>query len=278
MRAILYTLFLALIVLLPSADGLAQQGNIPNFGLPSSGIDSPTHRGSEPRVLKKGPLAPSDEDRTNYANLLAQHNTGLIRLLPRQYNQSKNADRAVKIRGGGAYYSFAFLTHEYGFGSDLELSTAMRYMSRSPRDDDSDSDPGPVTTRDLARLPVWHSFSVGFAGADYGMMTTLGDVALEDIRLDDSRLSFVLAYRPPRAEPVARAEAMAFRKGVMVGWQLYQSSLPIQVNCTYLLRSISYDRSDVAVAFRVVRQETDDSVTIAWKLLKKFPTPPLARN
>ena len=277
MRAILSTLLLALIVLLPSADGLAQQGNIPNFGLPSSGIDSQTHRSSEPRVLKKGPLAPSDEDRANYANLLAQHNTGLIRLLPRQDNLAKNAN-AVKIRGGGAYYSFAFLTHEYGYGSDLELSTTMRYMSRSPRDDDSDSDPGPVTMRDLARLPVWHSFSVGFAGADYGMMTTLGDVALEDIRLDDSRLGFVLAYRPPRAEPAARAEAMAFRKGVMVGWQLYQSNLPIQVNCTYLLRSISYDRSDVAVAFRVVRQETDDSVTIAWKLLKKFPTPGLARN
>jgi len=277
MRAILSTLLLALIVLLPSADGLAQQGNIPNFGLPSSGIDSQTHRSSEPRVLKKGPLAPSDEDRANYANLLAQHNTGLIRLLPRQDNLAKNAN-AVKIRGGGAYYSFAFLTHEYGYGSDLELSTTMRYMSRSPRDDDSDSDPGPVTMRDLARLPVWHSFSVGFAGADYGMMTTLGDVALEDIRLDDSRLGFVLAYRPPRAEPAARAEAMAFRKGVMVGWQLYQSNLPIQVNCTYLLRSISYDRSDVAVAFRVVRQEPDDSVTIAWKLLKKFPTPGLARN
>jgi len=46
--------------------------------------------------------------------------------------------------------------------------------------------------------------------------------------------------------------------------------VPIQMNTTYLLRSISYGRSDVVVAFRVVRQDTDASVTIAWKLLKKF--------
>ncbi|MEK6283404.1 MAG: hypothetical protein AABN95_23880 [Acidobacteriota bacterium] len=43
-----------------------------------------------------------------------------------------------------------------------------------------------------------------------------------------------------------------------------------------LLRSIGYRASDVLVAFKVVRQDTDGSVILAWKLLKKYPVPTLA--
>ena len=67
-------------------------------------------------------------------------------------------------------------------------------------------------------------------------------------------------------------------------------TLPVDVNATYLLRSINYGKplfvpnppehtignsrkTDVLVLFRVVRKETDGSVTIAWKLLKKYSTP-----
>jgi hypothetical protein len=32
------------------------------------------------------------------------------------------------------------------------------------------------------------------------------------------------------------------------------------------------------VALKVVRQDTDGSLIIAWKLLKKFPKPELARD
>jgi hypothetical protein len=265
MRVILFTLLVMLIVALPAEDAWGQQANNP--GLDPSGHDwysdmvssaSPrqTHS-SEPRVIKKGPLAPSDEDRATYAFFLAEPQTGLMRLLPRQVPQSKNPD--VKINGGGAYYSFAHLTHEYGFGSDLGLSTTVRFLNRS-------------------RLPAWHELSVGFAGADYGMMTTVDDVALENITRSEPAVRFMLAYRPPRAEPAARSEALAFREGKLVDLQLYRNRLPVQLNTTYLLRSISYGVSDVVVAFRVVRQDPDGGVTIAWKLLKKLPAPQLARN
>lgn len=266
MRVFLLTSLVTLILSLSSAGAFAQQASNPPFDFPQHGVLPPekdwyrdmvtaasepqTHR-PEPRVLKKGPLAPSDEDRTTYVAFLSQPHTGLMRLLPRQFNQPKNADGAVKIHGGGAYYSFAFVSHEYGFGSDLELSTISRFLDRS-------------------RLPAWHEFSVGFAGADYGMMTTVDDVALEEITMDDPRVHFMLVYQPPRAEPAARCEALAFREGRLVDLQLYRNRLPIQLNTTYLLRSINYGVSDVVVAFRVVRQDTDSSVTIAWKLLKKF--------
>jgi hypothetical protein len=50
------------------------------------------------------------------------------------------------------------------------------------------------------------------------------------------------------------------------------------VGATYILRSIDYSESDVLVAFRVVRRDTDGSVIIAWKLLRKYAVPQLARN
>jgi hypothetical protein len=58
----------------------------------------------------------------------------------------------------------------------------------------------------------------------------------------------------------------------------YTRRLPAEIGATYILRSISYDRSDLLAALKVVRQDTDGSLIIAWKLLKKFPKPELARN
>jgi hypothetical protein len=44
------------------------------------------------------------------------------------------------------------------------------------------------------------------------------------------------------------------------------------------LRSISYSTADALVAFRIVRKDTDGSVTIVWKVLKKYAVPELARH
>src|SRR6266852_4347258 len=60
-------------------------------------------------------LSPADEDRAAYKELLSQPDTGLIRLLPREVYESeayKKNQKTLTIRGGGAYYSFAKLTHE----------------------------------------------------------------------------------------------------------------------------------------------------------------------
>src|SRR5882762_8783151 len=67
-------------------------------------------------------LSPAEEDRVAYKELLSQPDAGLIRLLPREVYESEayqKNQKTLTIRGGGAYYSFARLTHEYGLGSDL---------------------------------------------------------------------------------------------------------------------------------------------------------------
>ncbi|HXM34056.1 MAG TPA: hypothetical protein VN920_02630 [Pyrinomonadaceae bacterium] len=204
----------------------------------------------EERALSKGLLAPSPSDRTALAGFLRMPNTGLIRLLPREVCDSQiyHTKSPVNIPGGGAYYSFAHLTHFYGYGSDIEL--------------------------DHNRL------SVGFAGADYGMLTILGDVPLEEISKRDPRAQFISSYKPPTPERQARAEAQRFRSrgGVTIDGSNYQMSLPLVENSTYLLRSIAYDHSDVLVAFRVFRKDKDGSAIIAWKLLKRYPTPELKQG
>jgi len=154
--------------------------------------------------------------------------------------------RENKLTIEGAYYSFSRLTHEYGSGSDIELQQ--------------------------------DSLSVGFAGANFGMLTNLGDVPLEDIALEQPALRFLADYEPPHREPDARVEQRRVSEGLTLEGVSYRDRMPVEVKSTYLLRSINYDRTDVFVAFRIVRKDLDRSVIIVWKLLKKYPKPELART
>src|SRR5205807_2449650 len=194
-------------------------------------------------------LAPADEDRAASKEFLAQPDTGLIRLLPREVYESevyKKNQKTLTIRGGGAYYSFARLTHEYGYGSDLSLDSG--YLS------------------------------VGFAGADYGLMIDLGDVSLDEMSNDYPRVLSLLNYAAAKDEPQARAEYRQAQAGRIMDGATYKTRMPVKIDTSFLLRSINYDDSDVLVAFRTVRKDTDGSVIIAWKLLKRFPKPALMRT
>src|SRR6266404_6167473 len=193
-------------------------------------------------------LSPAEEDRAAYKEFLSQPDTGLIRLLPREVYESEAYEKNRKtltIRGGGAYYSFARLTHEYGYGSDLSLDSG--YLS------------------------------VGFAGADYGMMIDLGDISLDEITKDYPTALSLADYAAARDEPQARVEQRQLHVGRILDGATYKGRVPLKIGTTLLLRSINYDFTDVLVAFRTVRKDTDGSVIIAWKLLKRFPKPELIR-
>jgi hypothetical protein len=202
----------------------------------------------EPRVLKKGPLAPAEEDREGYAGFLKQTGTGLVRLLSRPTPAEKPAQRP-KIAGGGEHYSFSFLSHERTGDIDLVFDVVCQGVLG-----------GPPRCQYPRYLRVSHN----------GMLTNLGDVALDELTVNDRRAAFLLAYNPPREASQVRCDRLEFSKGVNTNGQLYKRGLPIQVNSTYLLRSTDRSLSDVLVAFRVVREDADGSVTLAWKLLKEF--------
>jgi hypothetical protein len=198
-------------------------------------------------VLENKILSPSAEDKAAFAEFLKQEDTGLIRLLPREeYDETPNKTGTLTVSGGGAYYSFDRLTHAYGYGSDIELSQG--YLS------------------------------VGFAGCDYGVILRAGAVSLDEISLEHPRASFLTAYKAAASEPEARVEQRRFGNGDTIEGIKYVRRVKAEIGTAYVLRSISYNRSDLLVALKVVRQDTDGSLIIAWKLLKKFPKPELARD
>ncbi|HXM47576.1 MAG TPA: hypothetical protein VN956_06880 [Pyrinomonadaceae bacterium] len=197
--------------------------------------------------IEKQLLLPSEEDQLTYAEFLTQPDTGLIRLLPREiYDSYAHPEKRLGLRGGGSYYSFTERNQEYGNGTQIGLEQG--------------------------------SLLVCFAGANYGMVANLGDVPLEEVALGNSAVKFLVSYERADNEPLARVEYRRFGSGVTVNGTLYKTRLPAIVNNSYVMRGISYSNSDIVVAFRVVRKDSDGSMIVAWKLLKKYPTPELART
>jgi hypothetical protein len=188
-------------------------------------------------------LAVPREDRETYASFLSQKRTGLVRLLPRE-----TYDRKLNLRGGGAYYSFVHREHQYGYGSDIELQDG--------------------------------HFMVGFAGADFGFLVDLGETPLEEVSAETEALRPVAEFETPSAEREAREiqRQTVRRRGQQSGASPFTRRLPAVVGHTYAVRSINYDRSDILVAFRVLRRDDNGSLVLLWKTLKKYPAPTLRRD
>lgn len=185
-------------------------------------------------------LSPSAEDRAQFAEFLLQRNSGLARLLPREkYGES------LSVRGGGAYYSFTKLSNSYDRDPQIGLEQ--------------------------------ETLSTGFTGADFGFLASLGDIPLESVGLDHDVVQYLAAFIPPTIEPEARIQQRRAGIGFEAGRNRYKSRLPLMIGGSYILRSISYERFDLLVAFRVVRQDTDGSVILLWKNLREFPIPYLTR-
>jgi hypothetical protein len=194
------------------------------------------------KVAEKQFLEPAPEDKAAHGDFLKQTDTGIIRLLPRE-----KYDYQMTVRGGASYYSFSKRSHEYGSQSQLNLQQG--------------------------------KFWGGFMGADFAFITALGDVPIQSIDSAHPAVMFFTAYTPPALEVEAREQYQIGHKGLQVGEFTAYRSVEARINITYLLRAVHYSPEgvDTLVLFRAIRQDTDGSVTILWKILKKFPTPELAR-
>ena len=183
-------------------------------------------------------LSAPAEDKKAYAEFLSRPGTGLVRLLPR-------GEYELFVRGNGAYYSFSRRTHEYGRGSDIELQG--------------------------------ENFHVGFAGADFGLFVSLGDVSLEDVSLETPGVGPLAEFEAPADVAKAREQYVKSMAGFEADGRSYRKEVPAKVNHAYVVRSVNYGESDVLAAFRVLRRDPDGSVVLLWKMLKDFPKPDLLR-
>jgi hypothetical protein len=196
-------------------------------------------------------LYPSAAERASFAALLREDGTGLMRLLP--YTGCKVDPRIVNVNGscldqvppvsgGGAFYSFKARKHERAFASDIAL-----------RDD---------------------LFNAGFMNHTVGLLTSLGDVPLDAVTLQSKAVRPFLKFVPAKTLAETELEFKRSRAWRESPDYVYGATAPARANTTYVLRSIAFapNRSkptDVLVAFRITRKDTDGAVTIVWKHLQK---------
>ena len=117
---------------------------------------------AELAALEKRILEPSEEDRATYADFLRQPDTGLMRILPRE-----NYER-IRCQSGCAAAVLTTLS--------LNATTNTR------------------TTSDISLEQG--QLRSGFAGANYGMLTTLGDIPLENVSLETGAAQILASHTP----------------------------------------------------------------------------------
>lgn len=199
-------------------------------------------------------LAPTSEDLKINAEFLRQSGTGIFRLMRvdkqthRKVVTAENLDIKgdVLLVGGGAQYSFTKKNHNADKWSDMAW------------DED------------------W--FLGGVGGQAIGVLVDLGDVSLESVNLESAGVGYLAKFAPATTESAAEEQFQQLEKGEKDNGFSYRLSALWKLNTTYALRSVNYDRSDLLVAFRAVRQDQNGSLIVLWKKLSSYGTPKLKKE
>jgi len=203
---------------------------------------------------EKKVLMPAPEDLKANADFLRKSGAGIFRLMrvdKQNHRKVVNADKLavsgdVLLFGGGAHYSFTKKNHNADKWSDIAW------------DEDF--------------------FLAGVGGEAVGVLVELGDVSLESVSLESSGVGYLAKFVPATTESAAEKQFQQLEKGETDNGFSYRLSAPWKLNTTYALRSINYDRSDLLVAFRAVRQDQNGSLIILWKKLKSYSTTKLKKE
>lgn len=181
--------------------------------------------------LKKAPLDPTKEKQ------------GLIRLLPMEATLMNDnlTERSVYSRLTETY-SFSFARASHGFSeTNLELNDGELVVPYSGEEE------------------PFH----------YGYMTDTGETDLLKVDLDHKALEALLELEPHKTKKdfLIINDPWEFKKNGFI-YKIYNE---IKLGKVYVLRSINYNLSDLIVLVQPIRRdEEDDSIVIAWKILKEF--------
>jgi len=170
---------------------------------------------------------------------------GVFKILPRgmfqtTFNDYKDENNPIGIREGGAFYSFTTGSHSYNQVPEVMFEQ--------------------------------DSFSVGFAGMNYGFIADLGEAELAQVNRDTPSIQFAVTYVPPSFESEIRKEPQRLSHYESCGL-LYTGRTLVIPGHTYVLRAIGFGRADKLVAFQVRRKDPDGSLVVFWKPIKDFKPP-----
>lgn len=151
-------------------------------------------------------------------------------------------DNELKVRGGGAYYSFTNKSHSYNAVPQIGLEKG--------------------------------KLSVGFYGTNYGFFKDLGNVDLTSVNDAQKEVVHLARYTPPLYEPDIRKEAQGSDDYLVEGIN-YRRRVDAVTGHTYVLRAINFREADTLVAFNIQRINDDGSMVILWKPIREFEVPKL---
>lgn len=219
--------------------------------------------------------APNPEDLNTYSAFLSQPGTGIVRLLPGYNCESKFV---VRVDGncanslpGGSFHRFR----------DDALSGDVVFMDG-----------------DL--------IAEGFFSNS--IMTGLGNIPLDQISLETRGMKFLTEFKPEADLALVKKQYLQVLKGVEIGEYVYANRLVAVPDMTYALRIVAYrngnnvtkrlsryqllgiepppesqdimflalkqdTRIDLTVGFRVIRRDSDGSITLLWKELGRKEAP-----
>lgn len=211
-------------------------------------------------------LAPDKEEYDRYAAFLRRSNTGLITLVADKgcWSDTSVVAGAPECRPymmPGAGNSYSFRVRDY----------------RIPR---------------IADLTFTNKTFEAKGILLQGIFVNIGDVSLEQVKLQTNGLRYLVDFTPSSGQDVALKMERRLTVGVKENGFVYRRGVDARDNTTYVLRSVAYrgkhirsvlgedydemefdKRKDVIIAFRIVRRHADGSVTILWKRLAERDSP-----
>lgn len=210
----------------------------------------------EPNSTEKGLLSVDLSDEARFADLLAQPNTGIARLLP-----LSSQGRVVSVSQPEAYRrpGFTYFAATYSF-SKRKHGNCLNGWQGNPR-------------MGWAELRLKEGIlATAIMEDSVGLMVRLGDVQLDTVTVQTAGVTELDSFNPPPDSVSAKNMSENSLRGVKVGEFTFSSRIPANLNTTYVLRSTMRKRADVLVAFRIVQSDSD-GITILWKKLKEYPKP-----
>ena len=209
----------------------------------------------QPTSVEKTLMAPLAEDLQTFADALRQPDTGLIKIFPAGPRRVVSVDQLESGQRPG-FVNFASI---YSFTKTKHGSGLQGYVD--PR-------------LGWAELKLENGMLIGgFTGSSVGLLVNLGDVGFQTVTAETSGAVEIAHFKPPRDYPEERHFARICGAGFKLNGFVYRSHLPAEVNNTFILRTISNKRADLLVAFRVIREHEDGSLTLLWRKLKINPKP-----
>jgi hypothetical protein len=148
------------------------------------------------------------------------------------------------------------------------------------------------TIETLSDIRLQNGYLISDGILSQGMMVSLGAVGLEEVTPASDGLKFLQNYLPPSSAVEVQKHYFQVVNGIRIERHEYRKSLRAEENTTYAMRVIAYrgsifrsfrgfrydllqgdKRIDLTLAFRIIRKETDGSLTIVWRELVRRDAP-----